>query len=171
MAKPPVPPDPAMMDPALAAAAGAVPPPGFMPPNPAMAGLEMPANPPPPPPPPPGVATQVSTANSDDNIEFNQTALMKLKVRRNFSVLRPNRPVTFRSFDVWGRGEYLARVKRAVDESDAISQVVAGLGIQNPEQWMFQAKLWQTPTLPDANILESTASAVRPGLPQPVPLS
>ena len=144
-----IPPEVATMDSSLAGAAAATMPQGDAAPvAPLPAPFTQPTRPI-----PPGVQLATPAAlvpqaptiqnvpEADLGLTFNQAAVAKLKVRRNFTVTRPPRSVTFRVFDVWGKGEHLGRVHRAVDESDAISQIVAALNITNTEQWMFQSRL------------------------------
>ncbi len=77
-----------------------------------------------------------------DGIEFAPDAAAEFKVVGDARFKIPSRPVPYRAFHVWGLrgGRYLGKVKSAVDESDAISQMITAYKAKAPEQYMWRAE-------------------------------
>ncbi len=77
-----------------------------------------------------------------DGIEFAPDAAAEFKVVGDAMFKVPPRPVSFRAYHVWGLrgGRYLGKVKAAVDESDAISQMISAYKAKAPEQYMWRAE-------------------------------
>lgn len=122
----------------MAAASAAIPPGQgvqFMPPPPPNPHIQMAA------PSLEALGAQGAAADAlGDGIIMNEHAAAKLGLRRAPMIEPKIVPHKFAHFQVFGKNELLGTVTRAVDESDAIGQMVKAYKIVGTEQWMFVAK-------------------------------
>lgn len=82
----------------------------------------------------------VQDAAATDGIIMNEHAAQKLGLRRRPVIEQKVVQHRFAHFQVFGKRELLGTCTKAVDESDAIAQMVAAYKITDTEQWMFVAK-------------------------------
>lgn len=82
----------------------------------------------------------VQEAQAKDGLILNEFAAQKLGLKRRPLIEQKVIAHKFAHYQVWGKGELLGTATKAVDESDAIGQMVQAYKIVKPEQWMFQVK-------------------------------
>jgi hypothetical protein len=87
-----------------------------------------------------GPVLDLAAAEEIDGIILSPdgAALLGMKVGR-VPHQEPRKPIEWKSFDVYANNKLLGRVKKAVDETEAIGKIVAAYRIAKPEQFMFRA--------------------------------